>query len=210
MSEIKTVIFDFGGVLVNLHPQRSFDAFKHLGVADIETMLNPYRQKGFFFDLEMGHIDKVAFTEALSQHTGKKLEVSQIEEAIRLFLDPTPLYKLEYLESLRKHKQLFILSNTNEFVMDYVHSDAFLPGDKTLIDYVDKVYASCEVHALKPDAEIYEILLNDSGIQASEALFIDDCIDNIEAANTLGFQTMLAFNGVDWREDLNKRLGLQL
>lgn len=209
MKEIKTVVFDLGGVLVHLSPEVSYKAFKELGVTDIETMLNPYRQKGLFYELEMGLIDKVEFVHKLSQHAGRSFTIEQIEQAFYRFLEQVPLYKFEYLEKLRSHKQVFILSNTNQFVMEFAHSKQFLPNGRTLSSYVDRLYASNERHALKPDDEFFLKMIEDSQIDPAETLFIDDSIANIEAALSLGFQTLLAVNGEDWRGKLDEKLNMR-
>ena len=204
---IDTLIFDFGGVLVDLQPEVSLRRFRELGVRDIDEMLNPYRQQGVFHDLEMGLVSRAEFVDKLNEHAGTALTDAQIDEAILRFMGEVPQYKFDYLEELRKEYKLYILSNTNPFIMSYAHSAQFLPDrGRTLSDYVDKVYASCEMHTMKPDREIYEQMIADSGLVPERSLFIDDSAANLEAAASLGIHTLLAVNGADWREALRDKL----
>ena len=204
---IDTLIFDFGGVLVDLQPEVSLRRFRELGIRDIDQMLNPYRQLGVFYDLEMGLVGRDKFVLRLNQHAGTALTDEAVNEAIKLFLKETPQYKFDYLDKLRKEYKIYILSNTNPYIMAYAHSPQFLPNTgRTLSDYVDKIYASCEMHAMKPDRAIYEQMIEDSALKPEQSLFIDDSTANLETASSLGLHTLLATNGVDWRADLENSL----
>lgn len=204
---IDTLIFDFGGVLGHLQPEVSLRRFRELGVADIDEMLNPYRQRGVFHDLEMGLVGREEFVARLNEHAGTSLTDAQINEAVLLFMSEVPQYKFDYLDKLRQHYKLYILSNTNPYIMAYAHSPQFLPATgRTLSDYVDKIYASCDMHTMKPDRAIYEQMIADSGMVPERSLFIDDSEANLEAAAALGLQTLLAVNGADWRPALEARL----
>ena len=192
---------------MDLQPEVSLRRFRELGVQDIDEMLNPYRQLGVFHDLEMGLVGREEFVARLNEHAGTDLTDEQINEAIMLFLKGVPQYKFDYLEQLRKKYKIYILSNTNPYIMAYAHSPHFLPATgRTLSDYVDKVYASCEMQTMKPDRAIYEQMIADSGMVPERTLFIDDSTANLEAAAALGLQTLLAVNGTDWRPALAARL----
>ena len=204
---IDTLVFDFGGVLVDLQPEVSLRRFRELGVQDIDEMLNPYRQLGVFHDLEMGLVGREEFVARLNEHAGTALTDEEINEAIMLFLKGVPQYKFDYLEQLRKQYKIYILSNTNPYIMAYAHSPHFLPSTgRTLSDYVDKIYASCDMQTMKPDRAIYEQMIADSGMVPERTLFIDDSTANLEAAAAFGLQTLLAVNGTDWRPALAARL----
>ena len=192
---------------MDLQPEVSLRRFRELGVQDIDEMLNPYRQLGVFHDLEMGLVEREGFVARLNEHAGTALTDEEINEAIMLFLKEVPQYKFDYLEQLRKQYKIYILSNTNPYIMAYAHSPHFLPATRrTLSDYVDKVYASCEMQTMKPDRAIYEQMIADSGMVPERTLFIDDSTANLEAAAALGLQTLLAVNGSDWRPALEARL----
>lgn len=207
MNRIDNVIFDFGGVLVDLRPEVSLARFRELGVSDIDEMLNPYRQYGVFHDLEMGLVGREGFASLLNQHADTNLTDADIEEAILLFIGNVSRYKFDYIDTLRPGRKVYILSNTNPYIMSYAHSDRFLPGSgRVLSDYVDKVYASCKMLTMKPDREIYEKMIADSGMLPEHSLFIDDSMANLEAAQAVGLQTLHVTNGSDWRPLLDELL----
>ena len=103
---------------------------------------------------------------------------------------------------MRKRYKLFVLSNTNPYVMDWACSPAFSSKGKPLSDYFDKLYLSYQIGVTKPDRQIFDFLIADADIQPSESLFIDDWAGNVKAARELGFQTYCPHNGEDWRDAL--------
>ena len=103
---------------------------------------------------------------------------------------------------LRKRYKLFVLSNTNPYVMDWACSPAFSSKGKPLSDYFDKLYLSYQIGVTKPDRQIFDFLIADTDILPSESLFIDDGAGNVQAARQLGFQTYCPRNGEDWRDAL--------
>mgnify|MGYP000626786838 CR=1 FL=1 len=109
---------------------------------------------------------------------------------------------LDCLKELRKRYKLFVLSNTNPYVMDWACSPAFSSKGKPLSDYFDKLYLSYQIGVTKPDRQIFDFLIADADILPSESLFIDDGAGNVQAARQLGFQTYCPHNGEDWRDAL--------
>ena len=206
VKPITNIIFDFGGILVDLCPQVSFQEFKALGVHDIEEMLNPYRQKGLFYQLEMGLLGADEFAHALSEHAGRTISTEDVRRALVHFVRPPRPERFEYIAALRPRYKVYVLSNSNPYMMGYACSAAFLPNSKGLMDYIDGLFASHLMHKMKPDAEIYEEMIRQTGMDPAESLFIDDSKDNIAAAAALGFQTLLGENGKDWRPLLSQRL----
>jgi putative hydrolase of the HAD superfamily len=204
---IKNIIFDMGGVLVDVHRERAIRKFREIGVSDADQLIDPCRHKGLFLDLENGDIDTEGFCRLLSEQAGKNIPGRDIEQAWRSIVSDPPAYKLEYLTELRAKYTLFLLSNNNPVLMDsWAFTDSFSPAGHPVTDYFDKVYLSYRMKCTKPDALIFEKMVRDSGIRPAESLFIDDGIRNIETARKLGFQTCLVQNGSDWREDLSGRI----
>ena len=199
LDGIKTIVFDFGGVIVNLTAHETLNRFAALGVANPGQFLNHYHQKGPFRELESGAIDNETFYEKLRQLTNDPtLTAEQIDHAWCGFLaGPAPQYNIDMLEDLRRRGyRLLLLSNTNPAVVRWAHSPAFAPSGKPISDYFDKLYLSCEVKLMKPDEAIYRHLLDDAQLRPEETLFIDDSQANIDAAAALGIHTYLATNTV--------------
>jgi len=206
---IKNIIFDMGGVLVDVHRERSIANFKLIGVEDADQLIDSYHHKGLFLDLENGIIDADEFDRLLSIHAGKELSKQAIEDAWRSMVSDPPVYKLDYLIELRKKYTLFLLSNNNPILMEsWAFTPHFSSQGRPIMDYFDKLYLSYQMKCTKPGRIIYEKMIEDSGIIPEESLFIDDGLHNIETAQSLGFHTCHARNGEDWRGTLDGILRL--
>jgi putative hydrolase of the HAD superfamily len=201
---IKNIIFDMGGVLVDVHRERAIRKFRETGVSDADQLIDSCHHKGLFLDIENGDIDAEDFCRLLSGHAGKNISPHDIKQAWRSIVSDPPAYKLEYLTELRKNYRLLMLSNNNPILMDsWAFTGNFSPAGRPVTDYFDKLYLSYRMKCTKPDALIFEKMIRDSGILPAESLFIDDGAHNIETARKLGFQTYLALNGSDWRDDIS-------
>lgn len=204
---IKNVIFDMGGVIVDLHREKSIEHFKSIGVADADQLIDASHHKGLFLDFENGEIDTDEFCRLLSEHAGKDIPSKSIEEAWRSIVSDPPAYKLDYLLELRKKYTLLLLSNNNPILMDsWAFTSHFSSQGRPVMDYFDKIYLSYQMKCTKPDPIIFEKMIDDSGIISSESLFIDDGLHNIETAQSLGFHIYHAQNGEDWRKALDEIL----
>ncbi len=200
---IKTLIFDFGGVIATIDRDRAVAAFAHIGLADADARLDKYHQSGIFQELEEGKLDEAGFRAELSRLCGRELTFEEVKSAWLGFFVEVPPAILDYIEELKKRYRIFILSNTNPYVMSWACSSDFTPSGKALTDYADRLYLSYRIGYTKPAPEIFRHLLDDSGIRPEEALFVDDGASNIARGKELGFHTFCPANGSDWREDLN-------
>jgi putative hydrolase of the HAD superfamily len=201
---IKNVVFDLGGVIIDLDTQRAFRRFEEIGIGNARELLDPYEQKGIFLELENGTIDAESFRRKLSDYVGRELTGEDITYAWMGFMADVPQYKLDYLAELRKKYKVYILSNTNPVVMSWLKSGVFSPAGKPLAVYCDKVYTSFEIGLTKPDPRIFEFMLADAGITPAETLFVDDGERNIKTALSLGMYTCHPRNGEDWRPAVQK------
>lgn len=199
---IKTVIFDFGGVLVDLNFGAALTAFERLGLKNPREHIDPYRQSGFFLSLEEGSITAEEFCDEFNALCGTRATYREIGDAWRAFIEGVQAYKLAALTELRRRYRVLLLSNTNPFVMEWARSEHFSPAGKPVTEYIDKLYLSYEMRMTKPSPEIFRALVREEGLNPSEALFVDDGEKNVETARRLGFRTLLPANGEDWREKL--------
>jgi len=198
-NNITTLIFDFGGVLINLDINQCILNFKHLGVVDVEQYLNNFAQSGFFMQLEKGQISAAEFRNEIRKLTPNELTDAQIDEAWCSFLLEVPEEKLEMLLELRKKFRVLLLSNTN--IIHFPNSEKLLFTDKgrKLSEYFDRCYLSYEMKMAKPDLEIFKNILASENVQGNECLFLDDGLKNTLQAQKLGIQTYL----VSEHEDLS-------
>ena len=192
-----------GGVILDLDITEALVRFKELGMSNIETYLDPYEQKDFFLELEQGKVSASQFCQKLSQLTGKDISYEQAQWAWLGFIVDVPQYKLDYIEELKKNYNVHLLSNTNPFIMGWTRSSEFTPSKRPITDYFDKIYASYEVGATKPDKKIFEFMIEDSEMIPSETLFVDDGKKNIEIGEELGFKTYMPANKEDWRSAID-------
>ncbi|NDW13501.1 HAD family phosphatase [Bacteroides sp. 214] len=203
---IKNLIFDFGGVIGDISRTSAVKAFEKVGVANADDLLDQYHQNGIFLEVEDGSISAEEFRAKLSALTGKEITMEEAKEAWMGFFTYVPVYRLEYLEKLRKQGyNLYILSNTNPFIMSWARSEDFSELGKPLDAYFDKLYLSYQLDVVKPHKEIFDILIND-GINPAESVFIDDGTANVEMGKQLGFFTLQPINGTDWTGDLDRLL----
>jgi putative hydrolase of the HAD superfamily len=199
-SNIKNIIFDLGGVIIELDNLNSLKRFQKLGLNWDNQALDLYHQKGVMKELEQGKITAEQFAEKLSIEAGKHISPSEVFEAMIGFVKDMPLYKLDLLLELRERGyKLFLLSNTNPVLMKWARGNEFTEYGKPIDYYFDKMYLSYEIGSTKPEKEIFQFMISASKIIPSESLFIDDSADNIAIGKEFGLITYLAKNGEDFR-----------
>jgi FMN phosphatase YigB (HAD superfamily) len=184
---IKNIIFDFGNVLLNINESASYKA--------LETLLDPAKcadiNEMVFFPFEKGEISEEAFFNRLQRRSTKVYQAEVYHQAWNaMFLD-FPTIREKMLLNLKNKYRIFLLSNTNITHIRFVRK--LLERENNIFDFehtfFEKAYYSFEMGMRKPDLEIFELVLKDSGLIASKSLFIDDKIENVEAAKALGLKT---------------------
>ena len=197
MQNIKTIIFDFGGVILNIDYNRTSQAFKDLGLSNFDEMYSQKNANMLFRDLEEGKINEEEFYITFKSLTHLELTDDQIKNAWNAMLLHYREEALHTLKAIKQKYKLYLLSNTNS-----IHYTAFNKiftdqiGGDPLNDYFDKAYYSHEIGYRKPGKEAYEFVLKENNLSPSETLFIDDSIQNINAANALGLQTIFLKEGM--------------
>lgn len=199
---IKNIVFDFGGVIADISREQAVQAFQDLGLKDADARLDKYHQTGIFQELEEGKLSADGFRHELGKLCGRELTPEDTRRAWLGFFTGVDSRKLEYLLELRKSYKVYILSNTNPFVMSWARSPEFSPAGKPLDDYCDKMYLSYQIGITKPAREIFDYMVKDSGMLPAETLFVDDGASNTRAAEELDFRAFQPENGSDWREEL--------
>lgn len=205
---IKLIIFDFGGVLINLNRQAAVDKLVALGVHDADALLNNYVQSGLFLDLESGAVTPAEFRNKLrTDYALQHITDEQIDEAFLAFLLDVPEHKLQLLRRLKSSARnadgepvrIVMLSNTNGIHFPYCIKRHFEYDGYKMSDYFDALYLSYEMKASKPDEEIFLKLVDAEKVKPEECFFLDDGPRNIETAERLGFQTHLVLADDDLR-----------
>ena len=177
---IKSIIFDFGDVFVNLDKPATKRLLGNFGMEDWseETL-----QKNNNY--EKGLISTSNFIEYYTKSL-PPLSRKEFVECWNSVLLDFPRYRLDFIKTLAEEKkyQLILLSNTNEIHIDWIKEH--VPFFEEFKECFDRFYLSHEINFRKPDAEIYEFVLMSNYLQPSECLFIDDTKANTEAASELG------------------------
>ncbi len=198
ISSVCHIIFDLGGVLLNLDYDATERAFAALGITDFKQRFSQLSQDSFFDDFETGKISEKDFLAGMRQAADlESITDAQIVDAWNAMLLDFPLRRLQLLQQLRNQFDLFLLSNTNA-----VHEAAFNKllmqtcGFNTIAHFFDKVYFSHRVGLRKPGAEIFQRILEENSLEAEQTLFIDDSPQHIETAKRLGIQTIWLEKGM--------------
>ncbi|GAA4300987.1 HAD family phosphatase [Nibribacter koreensis] len=190
-SSIKNIIFDLGGVIINLDYAKSTDALRAFSKANDQVAFSQKAQSELFDQYEMGQISSEAFRQMLRQEYNMEATDAQIDEAWNAMLLDIPAERIELLRELGKKYKLFLLSNTNAIHMlafnEIIAQSFQMPSLDSLFD---QVYYSHLVGKRKPDAAVFEQILAENGLKREETLFIDDSIQHIESAQKLGIQTL--------------------
>jgi putative hydrolase of the HAD superfamily len=189
-SEIELIIFDLGGVLLDIDYTLTQAAFANLGIHDITSLYSKAAQSDIFDRLETGAISAEEFRAAIRKLVGKELSDDSIDEAWNALIQRMPPHRLERVVELRKSHRTCILSNTNN-----IHIPCFerLMLDQGLMEVYmqafEQLFYSSRIGLRKPDPDAFHYVLGAMKVSPEKALFIDDSIQHIVAARKLGIQS---------------------
>jgi putative hydrolase of the HAD superfamily len=203
LEGIKHIIFDLGGVLLNIDYKLTEQAFIDAGIIDFPQLYSQLQQSDLFDRFEMGQISRQEFITALQQASSTPITEAQVLHAWNAMILDYPLCRLQILQQLRLYYDLVLLSNTNE-----IHEEAFNAlllrnhGMPNLGVFFDKVYLSHRVGLRKPMVSIFERVLQENGFKPEETLFIDDSPQHIASAKLMGIQTIYLEKGMTIEDDV--------
>ncbi|HMO62492.1 MAG TPA: HAD family phosphatase [Ferruginibacter sp.] len=196
MAGLKSIIFDLGGVLIDIDYHKTAAAFKTLGAKNFDELYSQAGASQLFEALETGSITEADFFEQMQAYCQPGTTWQQIEAAWNQILLSFRQPSIQHLDILRRKYRIFLLSNTNS-----IHKRAFdsilqhETGYSSLDGFFEKSYYSHLLHKRKPYVETYQFVLNDGNMLAAETLFIDDSPVNIVGAKEAGLQTQLLLPG---------------
>lgn len=190
-SSVKNIVFDLGGVIINIDFQYTYEAFAGLGNTDILTTIRRFESLQLFKRYETGEFTDSEFREVLREAFSTTASDQQIDKAWNALLLDIPAERVKLLQELRTRYRTFLLSNTNSIHIAEVNNILYnSAGTQTLNDLFEKIYYSYEIQMAKPDVKIYQYVLKDKNLIPEETLFIDDNKDNIEGAKAAGLQVL--------------------
>ena len=190
---IKTIIFDFGDIFINLDKSATPAQLEKFGIKNLPESIVAINQ-----EYEKGLISSEEFFESYKNEFSA-VEKEQFLDAWNAILIDFPEYRLEFIKKLAAEKdyQLLLLSNTNEIHIDWVKENVSFFNE--FQQCFDAFYLSYEINFRKPDANIYEYVLKQHDLKPEECLFIDDTKENTDAAAALGINV---WNLEPTREDV--------
>lgn len=187
----KNIIFDLGGIFMNLDFSLTEKAFIDLGITQFPSMFTQHHANDLFEQLETGQMSELEFYDAFRRETGSSLTNAQIKTAWNALLLDFPQERLDWLERISKKYRVFLFSNTNR-----IHYDAFieiLARENHCTDfdsYFSKAYYSHELGLRKPYVASFQKILEEQGLDPAETLFIDDTAKNLVGAREAGMETI--------------------
>lgn len=202
-QNIRHIIFDLGGVLLNLDVEGCTRAFEKAGLRGIRSILTGTNEGGIFSAYERGEISTPEFRNGIRQLTSQPLTDDEIDRMWINELLNIPQEKLDLLVSLRNRYDLYLLSNTNELHWKYVAEDLLPRQNYRTEDLFQETFLSFRMKLAKPDPEIFREALRKAGIKPEETLFIDDSAVNCQAAQSVGIQTEHYLPGNDLSQLFN-------
>ncbi|MFT6810341.1 MAG: HAD superfamily hydrolase (TIGR01509 family) [Saprospiraceae bacterium] len=200
---IKHIIFDFGGVLVDLNPDLSFNALRDIFDCEPSTPLPPKIQR-ILDEYEVGSFGEASFMHRLQLLKKEIPGERDLLDAWNAMLLDLPKVRLDWILELRKKYTVSLLSNTNHTHIEWVRSllrrrDRIVGFEEL---YFDNVFYSHKINLRKPNLDIYNHVINELGATPAEAIFIDDSQVNIDGALAAGWQAV--------RHDPNQEIMKQL
>lgn len=192
---IKAIVFDYFGVII---PDGPVHSWMRKNISSPESAIQTLKDLSIKWDL--GEIEYPEFNNILSQYTG--IPVDQVFhtlfENIKIYQDTIELIKL-----LKKNYKIILLSNGPK------ENPRLMLKHQNIENLFDEIIISAEHKIMKPNPKIYELMLSTGGINASEAVFIDDRKINVDAGNNLGIKSFLFTDAVTLKNDLSS-LGIKL
>jgi FMN phosphatase YigB (HAD superfamily) len=192
VPSIKNLIFDLGGVILDLSVDHTLSAFAELSRMPKERVHDLYLAAPGFLEYEKGLIDDKLFRDYVRATYAISASDQAIDHAWNAMLRGIPPLKLELLKKLQGEFRVFLLSNTNAIHIRHIN-EFMLPGkpaERLLDNYFHKAYYSHTMGKRKPDAEIFEQVMEENHLVPEQTLFLDDYAVNIEGAKSLGIKTV--------------------
>lgn len=208
MKKIRNLLFDLGGVVMDIRRSACVAAFRQLGMLHPEKFLGEYVQSGPFMGIEDGSMRPEEFRNALRPYLHRDVTDAEIDAAFMKFLIGIPARRLKELRMLREDGyRVCLLSNTNPIMWNGKITEEFRKEGKSGPEaYFDAIVRSYKVGVMKPAPEIFLAAEELCSITAGETVFIDDSQANLDAAAALGFDTLLVRPGDEFFPLLEERL----
>ena len=197
MKDIKVLLFDLGGVIIDIDPSITINALKSMSKKSSEDFnaldYKHYKEESsllnFFFEYEKGNINDDKFRNGIREFANLDLSNDKIDHIWNYVIVKINKDLLDVVLSLKNRYKIMILSNTNFIHKVYYDKLVVDIYGKNLKQLFDKVFYSFEIRSRKPELEIYEKVIDESSYSGKEILFFDDMKKNLEIPEIIGMKT---------------------
>lgn len=186
---IDTILLDLGGVLIDVHYERTAQEFATLGFADFDRLYSKAKQDHLFDGFETGALSSAQFRDGIRRVLHDTLDDATIDRCWNAMLGSIPTQRMAQVAELRKRYRVLLLSNTN--AIHVTSFTAIIKRENDIADFkgcFDGAYYSCEMGLRKPDAPAYHHVLQEHGAVRERTLFIDDSLHHVIGAREAGLQ----------------------
>lgn len=199
MITYKAIIFDLGGVLINVSMDKIFNYLTKASDYDINLIKQKFVSDEVFHQFERGEIEP----EDYRKYVSRKLELRISEDEFYnvwndIFHDLDPRIE-QLLIDLKSRFRLVVLTNTNE-----IHANKWKIKYASILNNFERIFCSYEIHSRKPERKAYEIVLNYLKIEPNCVLFLDDKLENVKIALEIGMKGILVKSTDQMITELNK------
>ena len=188
LNGIENIIFDLGGVLLNIDPGKTIEAFGRLGMEQLVGDKGLTYDHEIFYKMEQGQITPDEFRDGVRKLIHKEYTNDQIDAAWTAMLLDFPAIRVELVKNLRKNYKIYLFSNTNAIHVGKYHSDFRKLHGFEVSSIFDYDFYSNEIGYRKPSPESFQEIIRLSGINPEVSLFIDDSLQNVESAINNGLK----------------------
>lgn len=196
-GSIRNIIFDLGGVLLNIDPMLTVKALTEMGVKDMMKVHEKLLKASVYQRFDSGISSQAQFRDEIRLNCELPLSDQQVDEAWNALLLDFPASRVKMMQELSLNYRLFLLSNTNS-----IHFETYTRNFREVHHFemtmlFERLFLSYELGCHKPDREIYQKVLNLGGFNPQETLFIDDSEANVVAAAQIGMNAIHLKDGMD-------------
>jgi putative hydrolase of the HAD superfamily len=188
LNGVKNIIFDLGGVLLNIDPRKTIEAFGQLGMEQLIGDKGLSYDHEIFYLMEQGKVSPDEFRNGVRKLLPTEVSDDQIDDAWTAMLLDFPKVRIELVQNLRTHFGIYLFSNTNAIHVAKYHTNFRNQHGFEVSSLFEKDFYSNEIGYRKPSPESFQEIIRLSGIIPEESIFIDDSQANVEAAIACGLK----------------------
>lgn len=196
-KRVKNIIFDFGGVVVDLDKQAAVRAFEALGF-EARACIGDYVQDGVFALMETGEMSPEEFCAYVRGQVGTDVKDEEIFRAWNKMLVGIPVRRVRLIRDSRADYRTYMLSNTNAIHWEYSCRELMSPTGLKMEDCFQRIFLSFRMRLAKPDGRVFRKVLSEERLRPEETLFVDDSSENCRVAESMGMQVFHSRQPEDW------------